>query len=239
MTSLSIDCPKCGHQHELPENSFEGQDSALFQCAACQHVWRHYTRPLTEYEKQLFAVAPKPKSPAQTIDIVRGIRNRSAYQKAIHNYYLDWWILVIAVVLVIVVLFREVGKIPNFAWFYTQIQTHVGRFMDGLSISSIDYNDLIDTTILTSHLQDDGGVSRLTIKAQLDNTSNRDLTLPAVTVEIFDRAASGDAWTLRTSWQHTLDNPHMRAGERRVIEVEGATPTHVLPGSVVLTFTPS
>ena len=237
MTALPIDCPECGHQHELPEGSFEGQDSALFQCAACQHVWRYYTRPLADYEKQLFEVSPAHKPPAQTINIMRGLTNKSAYQKAIHNYYMDWWILTVAVVIVIIALYREVGQIPNLGWFYTQIEDRVSRVLDTFSSSEMNYDDIISTTVLTSNLDRKEGVSTLTIKAQLSNTSNRTLTVPPIKVEIFDRNETG-VWGLRTSWTEALTDVSIEAGASRVIEVAGPTPKHALPGSVALTFAP-
>lgn len=236
MTSLSIDCPRCGHQHELPKGAFHGQDSALCQCASCGHVWRYYNRPLTEYEKQLFTATPKPKPIPQGIHIVQGITNKSGYQKAIHNYYLDWWLLVIVIVLTLIALIREVGQIPSLTWFASEIQTRVTQLYASITESDdVNYDDIIRSTILSTDLNTHNGQPSLTIKAQIENTTSHTIKLPPAKVEVYDQQPEG--WSLRTSWMYDMQEPQLSPHQTTVVTTTGPATDHKLPGSVALTFT--
>lgn len=236
MTPHMIPCPNCGHLHEVPGHHFENKDSRLLRCANCDHIWRHFKNPLPEYEQRL-RTPPPPTIMDNTVHLISGFKKKDNYKRAVHHYHMDWWILAIASIIALLILFREVGGLPNINWFWVETQSFFGRLTNKLLPPDMAFRDNLTLNVLTSNLTLKDKASILTVKGEVVNHSEHSKTLPPITIKLMDKCADGNGeLCLRHTWDYKMEGLPLNPGERRIFEASGPALKDTLPSTVMLSF---
>lgn len=236
MSSLTLFCPHCHHGHDIPEHYLAEQPSRLLKCANCGHVWRHSMQDIPEYEKRLRDLLPQENPIASHTSPNFSLSSqKQIYKKAVHHYHLDWWLLVISCIIAGLVLFVEVGTIPNFDWFYTQSNTFVRSLFQKISPTDTALRNDVSLHVLTSTLEGSKESPILVVKGEIHNPSANTYTLPVINVHLMDTKEDGSLET-RCTWEHTVDPLKIEPGEKRAFETRGDAKSHQLPASILLQF---
>ena len=236
MSSLTLSCPQCHHGHDIPEHYFAEQPSRLLKCAGCGHVWRYSTTEMPEYERRLRDLLPQETAmdphPSQSMSLNS---QKQIYKKAVHHYHLDWWLLVIACITAGLVLFVEVGTIPNFDWLYTQSSTFVRSLFQKISPYDTALRNDVSLHVLASTLEGSKESPILIVKGEIHNTSTHTYVLPIINVHLMDTKEDGNLAT-RCTWAYQSNALTIEPGEKRPFETQGDAKSLHLPSSILLQF---
>lgn len=185
------------------------------RCGECAHVWwQEVPEPLTLdpkkegiTEKGYFSnnMSRGLKKLEKTIENEDKPRGLKAF---IHNYYLDWLVIVFAILIVLFVTYRERGtffdQAPSFKRAINpRLGGNPGAPGLGLTVQGINYN-------VTHH----NNTPHLIITGELVNTSSETMTIPPLTITISGKHNGQDMPPQAHAWQHSNRNERLLPGAR-------------------------
>jgi hypothetical protein len=171
------------------------------------------------------------------VHIISSLGNKANYKRAVHHYHMDWWILVIASIIALLILFREVGGLPNFNWFGVQTQSFFRNLMNKILPPDRTFRDNVTLNVLTSNLTLKDKESTLTVKGEVVNHSKDAQNLPPITIKLMDKCTDGNGeLCVRHAWDHTMEGLPLKPGERRIFEASGPALKDTLPSTVLMSF---
>jgi len=211
---MIITCPSCDKKYLIERGSLP-QDGRQVRCGECGNVWwQEASEPMmldprkegiTERDGLPHTVNPALNKLEKSIEDEDRPRGLKAF---IHNYYLGGIVIILALVVVLFVTYRERGTIfdqaPTFKHLINpRIGGNPGAPTNGLIVQGISYDAMHHNNI-----------PHLVISGELINVSTQTVPVPPLTITLSGKNNGQNVQPKSHSWQHANKTEQLLPGGR-------------------------
>ncbi|MCE3230918.1 MAG: hypothetical protein K0R76_642 [Alphaproteobacteria bacterium] len=211
---MIVTCPSC-HKKYLIENNQMPEKGRQVRCGECGNTWWQETldvmvldprkEGITEKDRIPHNISPGLNKLEKTMDDEDKPRGLKAF---IHNYYLDWLVIVFALVIVLFVTYRERGTIfdqaPSFKRVINpRIGGNPGAPGPGLSVQGINYDAIHHNN--TPHLM---------VTGEIVNVSAKSMPVPPLTITVCGKNNGQEMQPKSHTWYHSNKTEQLLPGGR-------------------------
>lgn len=210
---MIIACPSCEKKYLIDNSQMPGKGRQV-RCGDCGNTW--WQEPdvmvldprkegIVEKDRIPSNINPALSKLEKTIDDEDKPRGFKAF---IHNYYLDWLVIVFALLIVLFVTYRERGTLfdqaPSFKRAINpRIGGNPGAPGPGLIVQGINYD-------AANH----NNTPHLIVTGELVNVSTKAIPVPPLTITISGKASGQDMQPKSHTWQHASKAEQLLPGGR-------------------------
>ncbi len=212
---MIITCPACEKKY-LIDNHVMSEKGRQVRCGECGNTWWQEPSDVVTLDPRKEGIIEKDRIPhnmnpglnrleksvEEDEDKPRGLK------AFIHNYYLDWLVIIFALIIVLVVTYRERGTIfdqaPSFKRVINpRIGGNPGAPGPGLIVQGINYD--------TAHQHN---APRLIVTGELVNVSASSIPVPPLTITVTGKNNGQEMQPKSYVWEHTNKTQQLLPGGR-------------------------
>lgn len=211
---MIITCPTCEKKYLIENNSIPDKGRQV-RCGECGNIWWQESTEVLTLDPRREGIIEKDRIPhninpglnklEKSIDDEEKPRGLKAF---IHNYYLDWLVIVFALIIVLFVTWRERGtffdQAPSFKRAINpRIGGNPGAPGPGLMVQGINYD--------TTH---HNNMPHLIISGELVNVSAHTVSVPPLTITVSGKNNGQDMPPKTHKWSHANSTEQLLPGGR-------------------------
>ena len=211
---MIITCPACEKKYLVEDGSLS-QKGRQLRCGECAHVW--WQNPVETMDlnpqrngiQEQDYIAPNTNIGLKKLEKSIAQEERPRGLKAfLHNYYLDWLVIVFAILIVVYVTYRERGTFFDQAPTFKQVINpriggNPGAPGPGLIVQGINYD-------VAHH----NNTPHLIVTGELVNISAQTLPLPPLTITVSGKNDGQQMAPKSHLWQPANINERLLPGGR-------------------------
>jgi predicted Zn finger-like uncharacterized protein len=211
---MIITCPSCEKKYFVEDNTLSSKGRQI-RCGECSHTWWQEPVDVMTLHPQRDGIQERNYIYTNANPALRNIEKATEQPEKprglkafLHNYYLDWLVIVFALVIVLYVTYRERGtffdQAPTFRHnINPRIGGNPGAPGPGLVIQGINYD-------VAHH----NNTPHLIVSGELVNISGQTVPVPPLTITVLGKNNGQDMPPKSHQWQHTNVNERLLPGGR-------------------------
>ena len=212
---MIITCPSCQKKYQI-DNSTMPEEGRQVRCGECGNIWWQEAFETLTLDPRREGIIERDRAIPHNINpglnkLERTIEEEEkprGFKAFIHNYYLDWLVIVFALFIVLFVTYRERGTLFDQAPSFKQIINpriggNPGAPGPGLMVQGINYD-------ATHH----NNIPHLVITGELVNVSSQSVSVPPLTITVSGKNNGQEVKPKSHSWQHANKNEQLLPGGR-------------------------
>jgi len=211
---MIVVCPSCEKKYLIDNGQMSGKGRQV-RCGECGNTWWQDTSDVMVLDPRKEGIVEKDHIPhnmnpalnklEKTIDDEDRPRGFKAF---IHNYYLDWLVIVFALFIVLFVTYRERGTLfdqaPSFRRAINpRIGGNPGAPGPGLIVQGVNYD-------ATAH----NNTPHLIVTGELVNVSAKPIAVPPLTITLSGKNNGQDVQPKSHTWQPANKGEQLPPGGR-------------------------
>lgn len=211
---MIITCPSCEKKYVV-DASIMPEKGQQVRCGECGNMWWQNMPDVMVLDPKKTGIVERDPIPHNINPALNKLEKTMhdedrlrGFRAFIHNYYLDWLIIIFALAIVVFITYRERGSFfdqgPSFKRAINpRTGGNPGVPGPGLIVQGINYD-------ATHH----NNVPHLIVTGELVNVSSKPIPIPALTITISGKNNGQEAAPKSHTWQHGNKTEQLHPGGR-------------------------